>query len=312
MGRALAHSAALLAMATVVLALSQWLGRRGRVRLSSGKGIAPRVLSLGRSRSAVSALAALVAFVLVALPLLAVLLTSLQKTFGSTELTFAHWEEIASQRILWAAGRSLLLSLGAGAVVVALGLGVAVARQKLGRAGHLLSLTAAWPYAVPGTVLAMSLLIAFSQDLRLVVFERFALVLALGSSSWLLLVAYSSKHLAFGARNLSESMAQVDPALAEAARLSGAGPLRAFLDATLPVLRPAAAAAFTLTFLACATELTMSVLLVPPGQDVLGSLLFYLQTYEDPASASALACAFVVLVLGALSSLKLMQRRVVS
>ena len=146
-------------------------------------------------------------------------------------------------------------------------------------------------------MLALALLIAFSRDVRFVFFDQFAVVLALGNSLWMLLVAYTVKHLAFGTRNAADGLAQVDGTLAEAARLSGAGPLRAFLDATLPQLRAPLLAAFLVTFLTCVTELTLSVLLIPTGRDVLGTLLFELQSYADPGSAAVIACAFVMLVI---------------
>ncbi len=314
LARALALSTALLVLATGVLVLSQLLGRAGRVRLPSGKGIAKRLLPLGRWNAPLSIATALLAFGLVVLPLAAVFLTSVQKTFGAPlvldQLTFRHWGAVlTSARTLEAVGRSLLLATLSGVLVCAFGLGVALSRRHLGRFGRALELICAWPYAVPGTVLAISLLVAFSRDLRFVFADRVALVLALANTGWLLLVAYSGKHLVLGARNLSESLAQVDPSLAEAARVFGAGRVRAFFGATLPMLRPALASAFVLTFLICTTELTMSVLLVPPGKDVLGTLLFELQSYADPASASVLACAFVLMVLLALGALALMRSR---
>jgi iron(III) transport system permease protein len=125
-------------------------------------------------------------------------------------------------------------------------------------------------------------------------------VLALSNTLWLLLLAWVAKHLAFGTRNAAEGLARVDPSLAEAARVSGAGPARAFVDAVLPQLEAPLFAAFTLTFLTCATELTLAVLLVPAGRDVLGTLLFELQSYADPASAAVIACAFVLFVLAVL------------
>ena len=91
--------------------------------------------------------------------------------------------------------------------------------------------------------------------------------------------------------------------------MCGAGPLRAFVDATLPQLRAPLAAAFTLTFLTCATELTLSVLLVPTGQDLLGTLLFELMSYADPAAASVLAGGFVLLVLAVLAARAALTRR---
>jgi iron(III) transport system permease protein len=291
-----------------VLLAGQALGRAGRVRLSSGKGLAERPMQLGRARLPLSVAAFALAIVLVALPLCAIFVTSVQPTFGAplsfSTLTFSHWGAVlGNHRTLSAAARSLSLAAGAAALVCGFGLAVALARSRLGRLGRLAETVASWPYAVPGTVLAMALLVAFSQDLRFVFAGRVAFVLAMGNSLWLLLVAYAGKYLVLGTRNLSEGLAQVDPSLAEAARVCGASPWRAFKDATLPLLRPALVTAFVLTFLTCATELTMSVLLVPAGQDVLGTLLFELQSYADPASASVLACGFVLLVLSGMAVL---------
>ncbi len=190
----------------------------------------------------------------------------------------------------------------------AAGLGYALlgrGRSWLEKAPRLLS---SWPYAVPGTVLALGLVLSFSRDVRLVVADRFAFVLALANSLWLVGLAYVVKHLALGTRNAAEGLARADPSLAEAARLSGAGPLRAFKDATLPQLRPALTAAFTVTFLACATEMTMSVLLVPTGKDLLGTLLFETMSYADPNGAAVLACAFVLLVAAGLTVQALLTR----
>ena len=55
----------------------------------------------------------------------------------------------------------------------------------------------------------------------------------------------------------------------------------------------------------------MSVLLIPAGSDVLGTLLFELQSYADPSAAAVLACAFVALVLLGQGLLSLARRRAV-
>jgi iron(III) transport system permease protein len=281
----------LLAMAAIVLALSRLLGRAAQL---SGKGIKVRPLALGRWRTPVLALCAVLAVGFIVAPLAAVALTSLSTPSGA--ITVSHWGRVLTDaRTIDASVRSLLLALAAGAAVTALGLVLALMRSRT------VELLGAWPYAVPGTVLAIALLATFSRDLRFVFADRFALVLALSNTLWLLLLAWVAKHLAFGVRNASEGLARVDESLAEAARVSGAGPLRAFRDAVLPQLEAPLAAAFTLTFLTCATELTLAVLLVPAGRDVLGTLLFELQSYADPASAAVIACAFVLLVMAVLA-----------
>ncbi|MDP1821944.1 MAG: iron ABC transporter permease [Archangium sp.] len=291
--RAVVLSLELLVLAGLVLLGSRALARRGEVRLSSGKGISIRPMPLGRWRVPLATLGTLLALVLVVLPLLAVALTSVQPVWGQLSgFTMKHWGSVlGNPRTIDATLRSLALAAAAAGLVTALGLAIATTRRRS------LELTAGAPYAIPGTVLALALLIAFSRDVRFVLFDQVALVLALGNSLWMLLVAYTVKHLAFGTRNAADGLAQVDGTLAEAARLSGAGPARAFFDATLPQLRAPLLAAFLVTFLTCVTELTLSVLLVPTGRDVLGTLLFELQSYADPGSAAVIACAFVMLVL---------------
>jgi iron(III) transport system permease protein len=297
---ATALSLLLLAIAAVVLAFSRVLGRSGRAALLSGKGLKQRELQLGAARPPLAVIAFTAAAVLIVAPLAAVAITSLTTPSGA--LTAAHWGRVLGDaRTLDATWRSLLLAGAASIAVTSIGLALAMVRTRSAALGRTAELLAAWPYAVPGTVLAIALLVAFSRDLRFVFADRFALVLALANTLWLLLLAWVAKHLAFGARNAAEGLARVDPSLAEAARVSGAGPARAFVDAVLPQLKAPLVAAFTLTFLTCATELTLAVLLVPPGTDVLGTLLFELQSYADPASAAVIACAFVLFVLAVLA-----------
>ncbi|MFZ5445713.1 MAG: ABC transporter permease [Myxococcota bacterium] len=288
--RAVVLSLELLVLAGLVLLASRLLARQ--VRLPSGKGVSIRPLELGAWRWPLAVACGAVALVLVILPLGAVALTSVQPVWGQfSGLSAKHWSAVLSNaRTLDATLRSLLLAASAAALVTLLGLALASTRRRS------LELIAGAPYAIPGTVLALALVLAFSRDVRFVAFDRVAFVLALGNSLWLLLVAYVVKHLAFGTRNATDGLAQVDVTLAEAARLSGAGPLRAFFDATLPQLKAPLTAAFLVTFLTCVTELTLSVLLVPTGRDVLGTLLFELQSYADPGSAAVIACAFVLLV----------------
>ncbi|MFB1478971.1 ABC transporter permease [Corallococcus sp. RDP092CA] len=305
----------LLLLTPLALGLTWLLGRRGRVRLSAGKGVSPRVLTLGACRSWALAAVGAAGGVLVMMPLAAILLTSLQRSFGAAlswdSLTLSHWAGVLwDARTLRATGRSVLLATGAGLCVVGLGLAGALLRRAFRRGGAGVEAMAVWPFAVPGTVLALALLVAFSRDWRLVVLDRVAFVLALAHTPWLMLVGYVGKYLALGERNSSEALAQVDPSLAEAARVGGAGPSRAFVDATLPLLRPALVVAFVLAFLACATEITLSVLLVPAGSEVLGTLLFELQSYADPAAAAVLACAFVALVVAGQAVLAWARRRV--
>lgn len=299
LAEASAASAILLVIAMLALAGSALAGRTGRVRLSAGKGVVVQRLDLGRWRVPITVLVGAIAFLVVVLPLIAVVITSLLANaslpIAFESFTTAHWHEVLlNSRTLSAALRSFLLASGAGVLVCILGLAIGITRVR--RSGRTAEQLALWPYAVPGTVVAMALLTVYSMDIRFVAAERVAFVLSLANSLTMVLLAYVAKYLAIGSRNVVDGMSQLDPTLAEAARLCGASPRRAFIDVVLPRLRAPLAATFVLTFLLCVTELTMSVLIAPPGRDLLGTLLFDLQSYADPASASVLACAVVMVV----------------
>lgn len=296
----MATAAVLSTLLLAVAALALWLSRRvlrtGQVPLPAGKGARSTPLPLGQARPFVSAFAWLLALCLVGLPLVAVFVTSLTTSGNLNHLSAHHWGEVlGNARTLSAAARSLWLAGLAAALVTAFGLAFALVR-KASRLGRFAEWAASVPYAVPGTVLALGLIVTFFQDWRLVLFDRVAFVLALGNTVWLLLIAWVVKHLAFGVRNASEGVGQLDVSLIEAARICGASAWRGFTFAALPQLYAPLTAAFTLTFLTCVTELTLSVLLVPPSTDVLGTLLFELQTYADPSAAAVIACAFVLLL----------------
>ncbi len=311
LAEASAASAILLVIAMAALAGSAVAGRRGRVRLAAGKGVVVQRLDLGRYRWPLSIAVGVVALVIVVLPLAAVVVTSLLANaslpIAFESFTTAHWHEVLlNHRTVGAAVRSFALAGSAGIVVCVLGLAIGVTRARFsGRAAEQLAL---WPYAVPGTVVAMALLTVYSMDIRFILAERVAFVLALANSLAMVLLAYVAKYLAIGSRNVVDGMSQLDPTLAEAARLCGASPRRAFVDVVLPRLRAPLTATFVLTFLLCVTELTMSVLIAPPGRDLLGTLLFDLQSYADPASASVLACAVVLVVVAGLAFTSLAPR----
>lgn len=288
----------LLVLSFAVMALASVAGRSGRVRLLSGKGLSERRLALGSARLWVTGAVVALALGLVAAPLVAVVLSSLQSPKGlSAGLTLAHWEGVLTHpRTLDSLLRSVGLAAIASAVVVLLGLGFAFVAPRTGRTGQALKFLAEWPYAVPGTVLALGWLIAFGPEWRFIVAQRLTFVLALGNSLWLVGVAYVIKHLAMGVRSATDALAQVDTSLSEAARLCGAHSAQAFRHAVWPQIRGALLAAATLCFLTCLTELTMSVLIVPSGSELLGTLIFEMQSYADPSGAAVIATFVVLLV----------------
>jgi iron(III) transport system permease protein len=290
--RAEALGLGLLVFSLFIIGINSVLSKRNNFKLPPQKATKSNLIELGKWKLFGTVALALSGLLFIALPLASVALTSIEPVYGQlSNFTLKHWSLLGSQRTLWAALSSLQLSLFAAFLVTAIGLWIATMKREW------LSTLSSLPYAVPGTVVALSLIVAFSFPWRATLFNSVSLTLTLGNSLWLLLIAYTLKHLAFGVRNGSDALERVDNSLPEAARIFGASPSRAFIDGVLPQLRGALVAAFTLAFLTCMTELSLSVLLIPSGRDVLGTLLFELQSYADPNGASVIACAFLLLVL---------------
>ena len=263
LSRASALALVLLATSLVAQGSAGWVARRRSTVQVGGKAARPALLRLGRVRPFVQAGLLIGAALFIVLPLATIAWTSVARSFADPlDPTLAHWRQVlAREETARAFAHSIVLALAAVALVAGLGLIVARLAKQLGRPGAALAAMAASPYAVPGTVLAIGLLLAFSYEYRLVVLDSVTFALYLPGTLGLLLVAYAVKYMAFGVRGARAALDQLHPSLEEAARTSGAGPLRSAVDVVLPLVTPAVAAAFLIVALPCLSELTMSVLL---------------------------------------------------
>jgi len=102
---------------------------------------------------------------------------------------------------------------------------------------------------------------------------------------------------------------RLDPALEEAARLAGAGPLRRLVTIALPLLAPAAAAAGILVALSALNEITVSILLYAAGSQTLGVVVFGLHDGGAVGQAAAVSVVGLVLVLLLMGAASLLARR---
>jgi iron(III) transport system permease protein len=283
--------------------LSAWARRRSSVQVS-GKTARRSLVLLGKARTPLRAALLVLGTVFILVPLLTIAWTSLVRTFADPlVLSDHHWRAVLGRaETLRAFSHSIVLALGTGILVAVIGLLVA----RIG--GPLASLAAA-PYSVPGTVLAIGMILTFSQELRVIAFEQVTFAFRLPGTLWMLLIAYAVKHLAFGVRGASTALAQIHPSLEEAARTSGAGSMRSFYDVILPLIAPAAVASFLIAALTCLSELTMSVLLFGANTETAGTLLFELQSYSDPPAAAVVATLVIITAIAGDAAVRAIERR---
>ncbi|HKG81086.1 MAG TPA: iron ABC transporter permease [Pyrinomonadaceae bacterium] len=130
-------------------------------------------------------------------------------------------------------------------------------RKFIGR--RLLSLLVLIPWALPGTVVAVSVAEAYGSPGSLL--GSFVLV----GTFWILPVVYFLRFMPLVVRALQASMEQLDPTLEEAAGSLGARAWQRFLRVTLPLVWPGAVAGTLLAFVIALGEYVASVLVFVPG-----------------------------------------------
>nr|MDT0660762.1 ABC transporter permease [Micromonospora sp. DSM 115978] len=93
--------------------------------------------------------------------------------------------------------------------------------------------------------------------------------------------------LPFAANIIGGALVRIPTVYEQAARDLGAGPIRAFVAATLPQLRRSLLAAYVLCFMISFDEVDATVFVVSPDQVTLPvSMYQYLQRYQDPTLAA--------------------------
>lgn len=97
-------------------------------------------------------------------------------------------------------------------------------------------------------------------------------------------------------QSVTAPLAATPAVLEDAARVAGAGPLRALVDVSVRLAVPAAVTGAVLVVLTAVRELTISVLLVAPGRQTLGVVIFNHQ--QSGAWSAAASLSLLVTVVG--------------
>jgi iron(III) transport system permease protein len=285
--------AILLGLIAVVSVGLQRLGA-GRQRGLSQRSAPDVPLRLGGWSRPMAGFAWLVVIVAAVLPLVAIGLSSVTDALGRLplpgNLTLDNYVRALTlnDAVIRGIRNSLVLAAMAGVIIVAIGaiIGYLVRRTRLpGR--QLLDALATFPYALPGTVVAVAVLLAFIAPLG---------PLALFNTLWILLVAYLVHYMAYGVRATTGALALMDPSLEEASRASGATRGQTFWRIVVPLLRPALFGGFFLVFIPTLRELTISILLWSPGNETIGVVVFNLQDAGETQAAAAVAVLMLATV----------------
>lgn len=297
-GQAGAYALSLLIITSLGIYFQTRYSRRGKqFQTVTGKGFRPRPLPLGKWRIPLATALMAYFFIAIVLPAFILVYMSTQPyyavpsvdTFSNMTLDNYRYVFDNSQTVR-AFRNSFTLGLGA-ATLVMFGTAVAswlVVRTKLpGR--WMVDNLAFVPLVIPGLVLGVSLLF---------VYLRFPI--AIYGTMWILLISYITRYMPYGMRYASTSMYQIGGELEESAEVSGASWWQTFRRIDLPLLVPGLMAGWIYIVMTSVRELSSSILLYSPGNEVLAVMIY--EQYENgqftelAALGSLLIAALVVLV----------------
>jgi iron(III) transport system permease protein len=204
-------------------------------------------------------------------------------------LTLTHFRAalIEDQTSVRGIVNSFKLATGAATLAALLGLAIAYIDLRTAiRGRRLLDYLAILPLGLPGTVMAVALLQAFIRP----PFKLYGTI-------WILLVAYVARFTPLAVRSANSSLRQIDPALEEAARITGASWLRATLRIVAPLVRPGVLVAWLLVFIPALSELSATVLLYTSGTETISVAVFRLNDLGQLELVAALSIFTIAVIL---------------
>lgn len=294
LGEVAAISLLLVGLAGAALVLHGLLRKRAHLE-RAGTPIVP--FELGRWRSSIAGAVCALLVLISVLPLLALAAGALVPALGMSlsldTVSLTNFRKLLAANA--AVRRAFFNSsvLAASAALISLFVAIPLSYLAVARRNTLARVLDAVihaPYAVPGTVLSIGVIVVFLPPLPLI-------GVSIYNSLAILLVAYLARFLLLAQRPVSAAIATLDPALDEAGSTVGASAMRRMAEIVTPATLPAALAGALLIFMMAFNELTVSALLWSTGNETLGVMVFQLQYEGNSPAAAALATLIVAITL---------------
>src|SRR3954467_4748055 len=294
-GLGAAYAITLLLITSIGIYMQSQLAYQGsKFSTVTGKGFRPRTIDLGGWRYFAAALFVLYFVVIVLLPFLVLVWSSLQKFYSApswaalSRVSLDSYRTILDYPQFWSTVRnSLFLAITTATVVMLIGAVISwvVVRTKI-RGRWALDNLASLPLVFPGLVLGLSIMICYLY-----------LDIGVYGTIWILLIAYVTRFLPYGTRYVSTSMMQIHKELEESAAMSGASWGLTFRRVVLPLLKPGLLAGWIYVMIVSIRELSSSILLYSPGTEVVSIMIWELWQNGQYVELSALGVMLIVALL---------------
>jgi len=238
----------------------------------TGKGFRPRVIDLGRWKYVGTALFFAHFLIVVAAPMGIMVWGSLLPFYETpslaalSKITLESYREILTfPWLLNAVKNTAILALFAPTLAVFLSAVIAwiVVRTQM-RGRRILDALAFMPHAIPGIVMGLAFMWLY---LRMKFIPIYGTI-------WIIIIAFATRHLAYGTRAMNAAMLQLHKELEEAAQTSGVPWFTTFTRITIPLLLPTFISVWIWSAMHVVRVLSIPIMLYSPDSRVLSVLIW--------------------------------------
>ena len=287
----------LIASAALIIWTQQKILSKGHYQIIGGKSFRPMELKLrGLRYPLLFFCLAYIGFTIV-LPTVVIFLVGGVQTYGLSILDpnnlsldnykYILFEYDVTRDAIW---NSVTLGLAAAFITMFAGVMISYVIVKMKVRGKgILEFLGMLPFSVPGSVIALGVILAWSGAYGINIYN----------TVWIILVSYIARYMAFSLKANSAALEQVHDSLMEASRSCGATMWQSLKDIVIPLVKPGMISAFFLIFLPALRELTVSIMLYAPTTRTIGVAIYTLNEDGETVMSTALAgIALILIVLG--------------
>jgi len=287
----------LIASAALIIWTQQKILSKGHYQIIGGKSFRPMELKLrGLRYPLLFFCLAYIGFTIV-LPTVVIFLVGGVQTYGLSILDpnnlsldnykYILFEYDVTRDAIW---NSVTLGLAAAFITMFAGVMISYVIVKMKVRGKgILEFLGMLPFSVPGSVIALGVILAWSGAYGINIYN----------TVWIILVSYIARYMAFSLKANSAALEQVHDSLMEASRSCGASMWQSLKDIVIPLVKPGMISAFFLIFLPALRELTVSIMLYAPTTRTIGVAIYTLNEDGETVMSTALAgIALILIVLG--------------
>lgn len=151
-------------------------------------------------------------------------------------------------------------------------------------------------FVIPSTTFAISAISFYNTEFLHGIYSSF----------WILIIAYTARFGFIASRMIANGYKQVPTTLDEAAALVSASRWRRFITITLPLLAPSLFGSFILLFILIIGEISMTIMLYPPGIELMGIKIYTISANAPQTLSDAMIVVNLVAVLGIIAIFTMM------